>query len=284
MPHLHLADQPFPECERLGVRIVDAEDTHALIDPKQHDVAQRVPEPGPVGAIEIRIDDILIFLRRVLGVTDRAVGPVAEPIGMLDQPGVVRRQLNGEIECDCHAESAACLDQPAKVVERAELGMNGVMAAFLRADGIRAARVTGAGDERIVGALAMRAPDGVNRRKIDDVESQGGKLGQARDAVVEGSVPARDAGLAAWEHLVPGTGARQRRIDHQGKTRAAGQVGAGLMVGHDAAELFQWVGGVAYAICEGGRLGGLLEAAALHVIDPTMEGAADAAILDSAIG
>src|SRR5438132_3263766 len=34
--------------------------------------AQRVPEPGPVGAIEIRIDDILIFLRRVLGVTDRA--------------------------------------------------------------------------------------------------------------------------------------------------------------------------------------------------------------------
>ena len=85
----------------------------------------------------------------------------------------------------------------------------------------------------------MRAPDGVNRRKIDDVESQGGKLGQARDAVVEGSVPARDAGLAAWEHLVPGAGARQRRIDHQGKTRAAGQVGTGLMVGHDVAERFR---------------------------------------------
>src|ERR1700682_6468117 len=35
---LRLPDQPFPKREWLGVRIVDAEDSHALVDPKQHDV------------------------------------------------------------------------------------------------------------------------------------------------------------------------------------------------------------------------------------------------------
>ena len=29
------ADQPLPEVDGLGVRIVDAEDTHAVVDPKQ---------------------------------------------------------------------------------------------------------------------------------------------------------------------------------------------------------------------------------------------------------
>ncbi len=44
----HLADQPLPERERLRVRVVDAEDPHAALDPVQDDVAQRLPEPLPV--------------------------------------------------------------------------------------------------------------------------------------------------------------------------------------------------------------------------------------------
>ena len=80
---LHLADQPFPERKRLGVRIVDPEDAHALRDPEQHDVAQRRPKPFGIGAVEIRVDDVLIFLRRVFGILDRAVGPALEPFGML---------------------------------------------------------------------------------------------------------------------------------------------------------------------------------------------------------
>jgi hypothetical protein len=39
MGGLHLADEPFPERERLGVRIVDAEDPHAFADPEQHHIA-----------------------------------------------------------------------------------------------------------------------------------------------------------------------------------------------------------------------------------------------------
>ena len=31
----HLGDQPLPEAERLGVRVVDAEDADAVVDPEE---------------------------------------------------------------------------------------------------------------------------------------------------------------------------------------------------------------------------------------------------------
>ena len=46
MAIVHLADQPLPERERLGVRVVDAEDLHPVSDPEQHDVAQPMPDRG----------------------------------------------------------------------------------------------------------------------------------------------------------------------------------------------------------------------------------------------
>ena len=44
MANLDFVDQPFPEAKWLGVRIVDPEYLDALIDPEQHDIAQRVPQ------------------------------------------------------------------------------------------------------------------------------------------------------------------------------------------------------------------------------------------------
>ena len=41
---LDLGDQPLPERERLGVRVVDAEDAHALLDPEQEDALQLLPQ------------------------------------------------------------------------------------------------------------------------------------------------------------------------------------------------------------------------------------------------
>ena len=38
---LHVGDHPLPEAERLGVRVVDAEDAHALLDPEVDDRAAR---------------------------------------------------------------------------------------------------------------------------------------------------------------------------------------------------------------------------------------------------
>ena len=138
---LHLADQPFPERERLGVRIVDAEDADALLHPEQDDVAQRLPQRDAVGAVEIRIDDVLVFLRRVLGISDRAVGPALEPFRMLLQPGMIRRALDGEVERHLHVEAAAGVDEAAEIVERAELGMHRVVAALPAADRVGAARI-----------------------------------------------------------------------------------------------------------------------------------------------
>ena len=90
--------------------------SHALLDPEQHDVAQRLPQRDAVGAIEIRIDDVLVFLRRVLGIADRAVGPALEPFRMLGQPGMIRRALDREIERHLHAVALAGFDEAPEIV------------------------------------------------------------------------------------------------------------------------------------------------------------------------
>src|SRR3974390_2786383 len=73
VPSAHLADKPLPERKRFGVGIVVAKDAYALIDPKQKDRAERHPQRDAVDVIEIRVDDVLVFLRRVFGEADRAV-------------------------------------------------------------------------------------------------------------------------------------------------------------------------------------------------------------------
>ena len=78
-----VGDQPAPERQRLGVRVVDAKGADTGLDPVEHGVAQRQPQSrlGTLG-VEIDIDDILVLLRRVLGVADRAVGAPGEPLRM----------------------------------------------------------------------------------------------------------------------------------------------------------------------------------------------------------
>ena len=53
---LHLADRPLPERERLGVRVVDAENAHALVDPEVEDALQLVPQRAPVARSRNRTD------------------------------------------------------------------------------------------------------------------------------------------------------------------------------------------------------------------------------------
>ena len=79
-----VGDHPFPERQRLGVGIVDAEDAHALADPVLDDVAQGEPKVrhGALG-MEVDVDDVLVLLRRILGIADRAVGTAAKPLRML---------------------------------------------------------------------------------------------------------------------------------------------------------------------------------------------------------
>ena len=74
-----LRERPLPEPERFRVRIVDAEDLDAVRRPELDHALELLPQPGPVFGFEVEGIDVLIFLRRVLGVFDRAVGAMAEP-------------------------------------------------------------------------------------------------------------------------------------------------------------------------------------------------------------
>ena len=223
----HLGDHPLPEGERLGVRIVDAEDPHALVQPEQHDVAQGVPDRRQRAAVEMDVDDVLVFLRRVLGVFDGSVRPPVEPFRMLPDPRMVGRALDGEVDGDLQPVVARSRDQPGEILEIAELRMDGVVAALGRTDGIGAAGIGGAGRQGVVATLAVGGADGVDRREIEDVEAHFLDVGQAVDDVVEGPVAIDIAGLGAWEELVPGGKARRRAIHpDRDVARIAREVGA----------------------------------------------------------
>src|ERR1700744_6074302 len=104
MRRANLIDHPLPERQRLGVRIVYTEDAHALFDPKEDDVAQRKPESRHRSAgVEINVDNVLVFLRRVLGETDSAIGPPIEPFRVLLEPRMIWRALNSEIKRDLNS-------------------------------------------------------------------------------------------------------------------------------------------------------------------------------------
>src|SRR5690349_2957175 len=103
MPVLDLPDRPFPERQRLGVRVVDPERLHSLVDPVEEDVTNLVPDAGQGTAIELEVDDILVFLGRILGILDRAVRPPVEPFRMRLDPRMVWGCLDREVERDLEA-------------------------------------------------------------------------------------------------------------------------------------------------------------------------------------
>ncbi len=214
MAATHISDQPLPERQRLGVGIVDAERAHALTDPEQHDVAQRLPQAGQgtVG-IEVDIDDVLVLLGRVLGVFDGSVGSMTEPFGMLTQPGMIGRALDGEVERDLEAMIACGRDQSAEILERPERGMQRVVTAFAAADGVRTADILRRGDQAVVASLAGGHADRMDGREIKNVEAHVAYAGQALDHIGEGAVARRIVGLGARKKLVPAREARLAPID-----------------------------------------------------------------------
>ena len=204
--------QPLPERERLGVRVVDAEGAHAVLAPEQRHLEQRVPQPAPVARREVERVDVLVALGRVLGVLDRAVGPVAEPLGVLAHPGVVGRALEGQVERDLDLAGAGGVDQRVEVVHRAQLGVDRGVAAVGRADGPRAAGVAGVGLLDVVRPLAERRADRVDGRQVHDVEAVVGQIVEARGHVGQ-RAGARPRTRRAGEQLVPGGEQGARRID-----------------------------------------------------------------------
>lgn len=171
------------------MRVVDAKQRHAQLHPAQHHIAQRQPQIGHCRfGVELDVDDVLVLLRRVLGMANAAVRTPTEPAGVLLEPGVIGRALHGKIQCHFQAMFTRHMHQLAKFLEAAELRVHGVVAALLAADRVGAAGVSRAGLEAVVRPLAMRPADGMNRRKIQHIEAHPGDLGDACVHVGEGAV------------------------------------------------------------------------------------------------
>ncbi len=123
------------------------------IDPEQHDIQERAPEPLPILRLEIDRVDVLVRLRRVLREADRAVGAMAEPLGMLRDPRVIGRALEREVEGELHLVALQLRQQVLEVVERPELRMDRGVPTGLRSDRPRAPRIVGSGRRGVVRAL-----------------------------------------------------------------------------------------------------------------------------------
>ena len=66
----------------------------------------------------------------------RAVGADGEPLRVLPGPGVIWRGLEGDVERDLHAERFGAGDEGAKVVQRAQARLDGVVSALVAADAV----------------------------------------------------------------------------------------------------------------------------------------------------
>ena len=146
MALVDVGDHPRPERERLGVRVVDPERADAVPDPVLEHVPARLPQRDAVGLLrgpELDRVDVLVHLRRVLGVADRSVRPPLEPLGVVAHPGVVGAALERVVEGDLEAELGGARHEGVEVVDGAEVGVHGVVAALGGADGPRAAGVVG---------------------------------------------------------------------------------------------------------------------------------------------
>ena len=111
-----LGDHPLPEHHRLGVRVVHPEDPHPVLHPvPQH--PQRLGDQAVHVLVEGDRVDVLVLLRRVLRVGDRAVGAVVEPLGVLLHPGVVGGALQREVQRHLHAQLGGPPHEPVEVVQ-----------------------------------------------------------------------------------------------------------------------------------------------------------------------
>src|SRR5262249_33802966 len=69
----NFVQKPFPKWKWLGVRVVDPKYADALVSPEQHDLAQRLPQRNAIVDVEIRIDNVFVFFRRVFSEAYRSI-------------------------------------------------------------------------------------------------------------------------------------------------------------------------------------------------------------------
>ena len=213
-----LVDQPLPERERLGVRVVDAE--HA--SPRSRPSAARPRSSAShsarqSGGVPVDVVDVLVALGRVLGVLERAVGAAVEPLRVLGQPRVVGRALDREVQRDVDAVRRA---RPRVSARRSSIvprsGWTASWPPVGVADRPGRAGIAGRGGQRVVAALAVGQADRVDRRQVEDVEAE---LGQPRELALDARAGRpRSAGTARTRRR-SGRAARSTSIASGGSQR-----------------------------------------------------------------
>ena len=154
--------------------------------------ASAEPHLAPLRRLEVEGVDVLVLLRRVLGVLDAAVGALAEPLRVLASPtgGRARtgRRCRARSRCRVRRRAAPGGWKSASVPSSPRIASCPPSAAPM-AHGLptsSALRV-----ERVVAALAARAADRVDGREVEHVEAHALHVGQPGLAVGEGAVALR---------------------------------------------------------------------------------------------
>ena len=80
----------------LGVGVINAEGADSVANPKFDD-AEYFGKETWIIVIEVNRINILILLRRILGICDRAIGALGEPLFMILRPWMIWLTLECEI-------------------------------------------------------------------------------------------------------------------------------------------------------------------------------------------
>src|SRR2546428_6205591 len=202
-----ITDHPFPEVEGFRVRIIDAKNPDALVDPEFDNTLQFFPKRSPIRRFEFERIYVLVFFRRIFRVLNRSIRPPAKPLRTLPDIRMIGRALIGEIQCHVDPPAFRSRNKAAKIIESSELGVNGLVSPLLRTDRPRASGLARLGFARVVFPFAMRVSDRMNRGKIKNVEAHFSDLGNYDPlAILE-----RPAGPR--KHFVPRTEARANGVD-----------------------------------------------------------------------
>ena len=175
---LHVGDEPLPERERLGMRIVNAEDFNAFASPEQNNVLDFLPEFLVVLVVVVERVDVFVLLGRVFGELDAAIRFVVEPFRVRLHIRVVGAAVECNVQRKAKTFSTSSFCKMFEVLHRSEFRIDIVMAAVLVTHSVRASRfqriafLIDLRMKRIVSALAVRDSNRVNRNKINRIKAE----------------------------------------------------------------------------------------------------------------
>ena len=126
--------------------VVDPKDRYAVADPMPHDTENFAGQPVRI-VVEVQRIDVLVFLRRVFGVGNGSVRKFGEPLPVADCPGVIRCALQCQVEGDLQSTGARGRNERVEILDRAEIGMHGIVSACAASDRPGRADVAGLGGD-----------------------------------------------------------------------------------------------------------------------------------------